>query len=691
MNKVSRHRLDPLLSPRSIAFVGASTRPDTPGNDMIRMIRRGGYKGTVFAVNPNAKDIDGVPCFPSLRDLPSPPDLAVLAVKNERLEEALNQAIEAGAKAAVIFASAQLEGDTSPNLSQRLAERARAAQMPICGPNCMGFYNDLDNVWICGFPSPRVPRPGSIALIAHSGSVFGSLAHNDPRLRFALAVSPGQELTLTIADYISYAVDRPEVNVVGLFMETARDPAGFRAALEKAASREVPVVALKVGRTDAAAKAALTHTGAIAGSDTAYQALFDRYGVLRVETIDELAATLMLMAEGRRAGPGGLVSIHDSGGERELIIDLAERAGVDFAKISDQTRQSVAARLEPGLEADNPLDAWGTGKDFVPQFAACFEDLMKDGNASIGLFAADIRDGYYLHKGFADAAMIVAPRTEKPIAVVTNYTQVRHDTIASTLSDAGVPVLDGTFNALVAVRGALAYRDFLARPKDIAAASTANVNTIKERIAGRGTLSEIESLAVLAAWNIPFVKHQPVASRNEAIAAARQIGFPVVLKTAAQNVAHKSDVGGVSLDIADDAALIAAYDDTAARLGAKAVVAQQMPAGVELSLGMVRDPQFGPVIVIGAGGILVELLDDRVSTLPPFGPATALRLLNRLKLRKLLEGMRSRPPVDLKRLAETLSRFSVMCDALKDVVVEIDINPLVCGADIAAVDALIVT
>ena len=691
MNKVSRHRLDPLLSPRSIAFVGASTRPDTPGNDMMRMIRRGGYKGTVFAVNPNAKDIDGVPCFPSLRDLPSPPDLAVLAVKNERLEEALNQAIEAGAKAAVIFASAQLEGDTSPNLSQRLAERARAAQMPICGPNCMGFYNDLDNVWICGFPSPRVPRPGSIALIAHSGSVFGSLAHNDPRLRFALAVSPGQELTLTIADYISYAVDRPEVNVVGLFMETARDPAGFRAALEKAASREVPVVALKVGRTDAAAKAALTHTGAIAGSDTAYQALFDRYGVLRVETIDELAATLMLMAEGRRAGPGGLVSIHDSGGERELIIDLAERAGVDFAKISDQTRQSVAARLEPGLEADNPLDAWGTGKDFVPQFAACFEDLMKDGNASIGLFAADIRDGYYLHKGFADAAMIVAPRTEKPIAVVTNYTQVRHDTIASTLSDAGVPVLDGTFNALVAVRGALAYRDFLARPKDIAAASTANVNTIKERIAGRGTLSEIESLAVLAAWNIPFVKHQPVASRNEAIAAARQIGFPVVLKTAAQNVAHKSDVGGVSLDIADDAALIAAYDDTAARLGAKAVVAQQMPAGVELSLGMVRDPQFGPVIVIGAGGILVELLDDRVSTLPPFGPATALRLLNRLKLRKLLEGMRSRPPIDLKRLAETLSRFSVMCDALKDVVVEIDINPLVCGADIAAVDALIVT
>jgi acyl-CoA synthetase (NDP forming) len=256
----------------------------------------------------------------------------------------------------------------------------------------MGFYNDLDGVWVCGFPSQRTRRAGGIALLAHSGSVFGALAHNDPRLRFAFAISPGQEMTVTIADYLDYVVERPEVRAVGLFLETARDPAGLRAALAKAAQRRVPVVALKVGRTEAAAAAALTHTGAVAGSDAAYAALFDRYGVLRVETLDEMAATLLLLQTGRLAAPGGVVAIHDSGGEREMTIDLAERAGVPFAAITAETRRSLAARLDPGLAAENPLDAWGTGENFVPLFAGCFTDLLADPNAALGLFCADFRD-----------------------------------------------------------------------------------------------------------------------------------------------------------------------------------------------------------------------------------------------------------------------------------------------------------
>jgi acyl-CoA synthetase (NDP forming) len=692
---VSRHSLDPLLSPGSIAFVGASARPNTPGHDMMRMIRVGGFKGVVHAVNPNRTEIEGFPCVPELRRLPSPPDLAVLSVKNERLEETMQEAIEVGARAAVIFASGQLGAETSPTLSERLAAMARNARMPVCGPNCMGFYNDLDNVWVCGFPSPRRPEPGAIALIAHSGSVFGALAHNDPRLRFALAISPGQELTAGIADYISYAVDRPQVQVIGLFIETARDPAGFRAALEKAAARRIPVVALKVGRTEAAAKAALTHTGAIAGSDAAYQALFDRYGVLRVETIDELAATLMLLSAGRRPGAGALVSIHDSGGERELIIDLAERADVRFAAISELTRQRLAAQLEPGLEAENPLDAWGTGKDFAAQFESCFSDLLADDAAAIGLFGVDIRDGYYLHQGFADAAIGAARRTEKPVAIVTNYTQVRHEALALTLSQAGVPVLDGTWNALMAVRGALAYRDFLARTDDaparLPAASQDERAQLRAGLVRSRTLGESDSLALLSAWGIPVVRHEAVSTEADTVAVANRIGYPLVLKTAAEAIAHKSDVGGVHLDIRDDAALRAAYRSLAAKLGPKVVVAKQARAGVELSLGMVHDPQFGPIVMIGAGGVLIELLADRVSALAPFGPATAHRLIDRLKLRKLLGGFRGQPPVDLDALAHAISRFSVLCAELGDLISEIDVNPLICGAQIAAVDALVVT
>jgi acetate---CoA ligase (ADP-forming) len=687
-------RLAPLLAPRSIAFVGASARPDTPGHDMMRMIRRGGYGGAVYAVNPNYREIEGYPCVAKLADLPSAPDLAVLSVRNDRLEETLAEAIAAGAKAAVIFASALLQGDHDPPLARRLADLANAAGLRLCGPNCMGFYNDLDRVWVCGFPSPRQPSAGGIAFIAHSGSVFGALAHNDPRLRFALAVSPGGEATATIADYIAYAVERPEVRVVGLFMETARDPKKFALALERAAERGVPVVALKVGRTEAAAAAALTHTGAMAGSDLAYQALFERYGVIRVETLDELAATLLLLSAERRVCRGGLVAIGDSGGERELMIDLADRVGVRFAAISGATKNKIAARLDPGLEASNPLDAWGTGAEFIPHFAQCFGDLLADPDAALGLFNADLRDGYYLHRGFADAALAAARESDKLVVVATHYTQVRHDALALELTLAGTPVLDGTVNALTAVRGALAYRDFREQPREalrLSPGGCARRESFRQRLRAspEGALDEAASLALLEAWDVPVIPHRIVESADEAYAAAAELGFPVVCKTAA-GALHKSDVGGVRLGLADEPSLGDAYRDMAARLGARMLIAPMARRGVELSLGMVRDPQFGPIVTIGAGGVLVELLDDRRPALAPFGPATARRMLDALKIRRLLDGYRGGDPVDLDRLAEIVASFSVLSAELADEIAEIDVNPLTVGRDILALDALVI-
>ena len=692
---IGGERLTPLLAPRSIAFVGASGRPNTPGHDMMRMIRRGGFGGIVHAVNRNNPGIEGYPCVATLADLPAPPDLAVLSVRNERLEGALAAAIAAGAKAAVIFASGVIAGDGDPPLTQRLARMARAAGVPVCGPNCMGFYNDLDGVWVCGFPSPRQPAPGSIAFIAHSGSVFGALAHNDPRLRFALAVSPGGEATATIADYIAYAVERPEVRVIGLFIEAARDPAGFARALERAAERAIPVVALKVGRTEAAAAGALTHTGALAGSDLAYSALFDRYGVIRVETLDELAATMLLLSTERRAARGGLVAIGNSGGERELMIDLADRAGVPFAEISPQTKAAIAARLDPGLEAANPLDAWGTGADFVAHFTHCLGDLLADPEAALGLFNADLRDGYYLHRGFANAALAAARASDKLVAVATNYTQVRHDALALELTRAGVPVLDGTTNALAAIAGAFAWRDFQTRPTDPPPSPPASRAADRQHIRARlraepGALDESASLSLLEAWGAPVIPHIAVATFDEARLAAAQLGYPVVCKTAEPSILHKSDVGGVKLGLADEQALRDAYADLSARLGPRTLIAPVARRGIELSLGMIRDPQFGAVVTVGAGGVLVELLDDRRAALAPFGPATARRLLDGLKVRRLLDGYRGGRPVDMGRLAEIIALFSVLAAELVDLVTEIDINPLVAGDDIFALDALIV-
>jgi acetate---CoA ligase (ADP-forming) len=688
------HRLTPLLAPRSIAFVGASARKDTPGNGMMLTVRRGGFAGTVWAVNPSYREIEGYPCMPRLADLPAAPDLVVLSVKNERLEEALGEAVAAGARAATIFASGYRAGDCDPPLSARLAAVARNAGMPVCGGNCMGFYNDLDRIWVCGFPSLREPRPGSIAFITHSGSAFGALAHNDPRLRFALAISPGQEFTTTVADYIDYAVERPEVKVAGLFIETARDPAALVRALDKAARRNVPVVALKVGRTAAAAAAALTHSGAIAGSDAAWEALFDRYGVIRVETLDELAASLLLFSTGRRAAPGALVSIHDSGGEREMLIDLAERAGVNFAPIAATTAARLAAHLDPGLAAENPLDAWGTGHDFAAQFKACFAALVEDENAALGMFCVDIRDRHHLSDGFAAAARAVAARSDKPIVVGTNYTQLRHDGIALALTEAGVPVLDGTQNALVAIRGALAHRDFRARPDD--PAPQPPNETAAERVRWRQALvdgvplGEGAALDLLAAWGVPVCGHRLVEDADSAADAAAALGFPVAVKTAAPGIHHKSEVDGVRLGLDDAASVRAAYRDLVARLGGKVTIGAMAPRGIELALGMVSDPQFGPVVMVGAGGVLIELLADRAAALAPFGSATARRLLDRLALRRMLDGYRGVPAVDLDILCATIARFSVLAAELGNSVGEIDVNPLICGRTVVAVDALVV-
>jgi len=689
------HPLAPLLAPRSIALVGASLRPNTPGHDMVRMLQRGGFRGPVHAINPNHDTIEGYPCVAKLADLPAPPDLAVFSVRNERLEETLGAAIKVGVRSAVIFASAFLAGDGTPPLASRLAAMARGAGMPICGGNCMGFYNDLDGVWVCGFPSPREPRPGAIAFIAHSGSVFGALAHNDPRLRFALTVSPGQELTTTAADYIDYALERPEVKVIGLFLETARDPVRFRAALEKAAERGVPVVVLKLGRTEAAATAALTHTGAMAGSDVAYEALFDRYGVVRVETLDELACTLLLFATGRRAGAGSLVSIHDSGGECAMFIDLAQRAGVGFAPLAAATKTAIAAQLEPGLEPNNPLDAWGTGTDFVAKFEECFRVLLADDNAALGIFVADIRDGYYVSDGFAAAATAVAATTAKPVAFLTNYTQLRHDAVAMRLTDAGVPVLDGTQNGLVAIRGALALRDFRQRPADrlpdVPPHQRAQRRQQAEQRVAAGPLDEVASLALLATYDVPVVPHHVVGSEAAAVAAAVRLGYPVALKTAQPGVLHKTEVRGVHLGLNDEVAVRRAWKDLHERLGPRCVVATMLPKGIEIALGMVRDRQFGPIVTVSAGGVLIELLADRRAALAPFGTATARRMLDGLALRRLLDGLRGGTAIEIDRLALVISHFSLLATDLADLVREIDVNPLVCGRDIAAADALILT
>lgn len=684
------HPLSPLLAPRSIALVGASARANTPGNDMLHTLRRSGFAGGAYAVNPKYPDVAGYACYPSIADCPEPVDLAVLAVSNEGLDGALAEAVDAGARAAVIFASGQEDPVAGQPLIDRLRGIARSARMPVCGVNCMGFYNDESRVWVCGFPSKREPRDGGITLISQSGSVFGAFAHNDPRFRFNLVVSPGQELVTTLADYVDYALESPKTRVIGLFIETIRDPEGFLKVLEKAQTRRVPMVALKVGRTPASQAMAISHTGALTGDDAAFDAICRRYGVIRVDDLDEMAATLLLL-NGRPLGTGGLATIHDSGGEREMLADLAGALNIPFARPAPATLRRIAERLEPGLEPGNPLDAWGTGNGFQAIFTDCLRALHLDDDTAISMLVSDVRDGYYVSEGFVAACEDVAWNSDKPVALVTNFSGVRHDGLANRMADAGIPLLDGTTQALRAVGHAMRHRGSLAREADEPPSVDA---TVVARWRGRldsGTrLDEAAALQLLGDFSIAVPRGAVAMSDADLIKAARTLTPPYVLKTAQPDVHHKTDLRGVVVDLQDITALSAAYREMSARLGPRVLVQEMAPKGVELVIGMKRDDQYGPIILIGAGGIMAELNRDIAYYPAPFGPRTAERLLADLKVAHLLAGYRAQAGGNLRRVAEVAARFSAMCAALARQIAEIDVNPLIVGpACEIAVDCLI--
>lgn len=687
-----RHPLARLLTPQSVALIGASPKPGTVGHGMIESIRGGGFAGAVYLVNPNYSEIDGTLCFPGLSALPEAVDLAVIGVANARVEAQLAEAIRRGAGAAAIFASCYLPDDSTPPLTQRIAAVAAAAGMPICGGNGMGFYNLDHRLRVCGFPPPDWIEPGPITLVTHSGSVFSALCHGDRRLRYNLAVSAGQELATTAGEYLDFALDQETTRVAGLFLETVRRPEAFLAALARAAERDIPVVVLKVGRTAESAALAVSHSGAIAGDHAAFRAAMERYDVIQVDTLDEFVNALLLFAQPRRVARGGLASLHDSGGEREFLVDLAVARGVPFARIGPETTRALAARLDYGLEPVNPLDAWGTGHDYEAIFGDCMAALMADPDTAIGGMFIDIRSGHTLSEGYARAMLRTAAGTDKPLVVATNLAMAGADDLALRLTRAGVPVLNGADPALAVIRAALDRRDARARPPMRPEAAPPGVRARWEpRLRAGLPLDEAESLALMAAYGLPVQPHRIAESAAAVAAAARDLGYPLALKTAMPGLLHKSDVGGVRLGLADVHSLGTAYEDLARRLGPRVLLMPMAGAGTELAFGAVADPQFGPIVMVGAGGVLIELLADRQFALPPFDAPAARRLLDRLALRPLLDGRRGRPPADLDALAAALARFSVMIADLAGLLQEVDVNPLLAGpAGCAALDALVV-
>lgn len=665
-----------MLGARSVAIVGASARPDTFGARMIIEAQRSSVE--MHLVNPRYDRIGDLPCASSLAELDGPVDLVLLGVPDGALVEQVKSASVAGARSAVVFGAAI-------GVRDEVAAVALEAGMALCGAGCMGFVNNAVGLRALGYLEPEVLRPGGVSLITHSGSAFSTLLRSRRGFGFRLAVSSGQELVTDTADYVDYAIDDPGTEVLALLLESPRAASRLRSALHRAYDRGIPTVVLPVGGSPTGQAMVAAHSGALAGSDAAWQAFCDGVGAVRVRDLAELTDTVELFSAGRRPGSAnGIATIHDSGAERAMLTDLAHELGIDFATLSPPSLAALGELLDDGLIATNPLDVWGTGADTRPLFRACLRIVAEDPDVAVTALAVDLVTEFDGDTAYPDAVLDVAATTGAPLAVLTSVPAAIDDEVAMRLRDNGVPVLEGFRSGLVAL-GHLASWPLAIDVVE----PMIDLDRQHRWLARLADWDPGLAFELLADYGVPVARSITAHGLDHALAAADEVGYPVAMKTVAAE--HKSDVGGVLLDLEDADAAKSAYADLANRLGCSVTVQQMVPAGVEVSVGMVRDATFGPLVVVAAGGTLVELLADRALACPPVSRGAALRMLEALRIRPLLDGWRGAPPTDVTALADLIVGFSRLATELGDSLEAVEANPIIVSASgVIAVDALVI-
>jgi acetyl-CoA synthetase len=683
-------RLQRLLHPHSIAFVGGSECAIA-----IERTRALGFEGRIWAVNPRRPQLGGVPTVASVADIDGSPDAAFVALPRALTPETVAALRAQGCGGAVIYAAGFAE---TGDLDRQRALLEAADGMPLLGPNCYGFINTTARVALWPDEHALSPVERGVALVTQSGNIGCNLTMMQRGLPIAALLTLGNQADVDIAAAVDAFAQDPRITAIGLHIEGLRDPQAFAAAAARAQAAGKPVVALKTGRSPQGARIALSHTASMAGEDRICEALFERYGVARVPTLSALVETLKLLHFGGPTTGRRLVSLSCSGGEAALVADLAPAHGLSFPPFDDAAAQRVGATLNDLVHIDNPLDyhtfIWNQREALENTFAAAMA-----GGFDTALLILDTPthpamkpDSWLVTaRAWATAQQRVGARA----VVVATLPEGMPPRLADELGAAGIAPLIGIEDALSALAAAAAIGDRYARPvaalpwptgptprampdDDLNAAATGRV------------LRESEAKALLARYGLVVPMTAECALADAPQVAAR-IGFPVVLKISDESIAHKSDVGGVALGLrsADE---VAAAAGRMAALGDRVLVEQMVGGAVaELIVGVVRDPQFGFALLIGAGGVLAELITDSVTLLLPATHEDIERAVKRLRVWTLIEGHRGRKgdPDSVLRAIEAIADFA---EAHRDDLLELDVNPLLVLPDRAvAVDALIKT
>lgn len=691
-----------IVKPRSVAVFGASDNKEKFGGRVMHYLTRHGFGGKVLPINPNRAEVLGLPAYKSIAEAPKPVDVAILAVPAASLLQSVRECAEAGVGCCVVMTTGFAEAGTDEGRAaqRELVATARNAGMRIVGPNCMGLIAPLASMALTSSLVLEIDkiRTGHVGLVSQSGALMVSIFNraHDAGIGFSLCVSLGNQSDLEICDFIEYLAADENTKAVCVYVEGFKDGARFLRAAAACRAAGKPLVLMKTGRTPAGERAAQSHTASLAGSYAVLQAACRRHGAILTDDPDAMVRLADLLVRWPTLRGDGIGVLSPSGGGAGIGVDRSVEAGLRLAVLSDRTRQRLLEVLIPP-QADNPIDLGGRRSGDVAGTAGKVMTPMAEDPDVAALLVVLTTVPFYEQttKELASAALA----SGKPVLVSVTPGSAA-DGPRRALRELNCPYFDSLDQALRVLKlmvdhAALQREDATTpgRPAGLALPAALPAN-----LPGAGRLTEPEAKRLLASYGIPVTRESVAATPDEAVASAKRIGFPVALKVVARDLVHKSDAGAVKLRLGDETAVRQAWAEATAAVakhlpGAaiEGCVVQEMVSGeAELIAGIRRDPIYGPVVLVGFGGILVEVLEDIELAMAPVSPAQALAMLKRLKLWKVLAGVRGRPALDVEAAAEAISRLSFLAVDLGERLVDLEVNPLMLrakGQGVTAADA----
>ena len=698
---VKRRSIDALLDPRSIAVLGASDRPGSIGEIVLGSLRRCGFVGEVWPVNPRYKEIHGYPCFAHISELPGRPDVVAICTRGDTAPAHLKDILAAGGRSAVIYDGGFSEsGEEGAARQREIAAFCRDNDIALCGPNCMGTINAHSGATTYKLPLlDRTRLCGDVGLISQSGSITIGLLGDTRRFGFSTVVSTGNEAVLRAADYVDALVEDENTRTIALFIESARDPARFRAALERAANADKPVVVLKVGRSARAESAVKSHTGGLAGESRVFSEMLRRVAAIEVADIDEMTEVLAALQVRKRPAGRRIAAVTGSGGQAELILDIADAHRIELPPLSAASRAEAEAVIGHLTGDGNPMDAWGNG-DVARNLPHAFSVLDRDPSYDVIVLCNENIDHAPIGRSEAVMKLFCASAlaSSKPHFALNMRPGLMHSGNLDLLREAGAGMLGGARQGLQAIDRVAWFEQ--ARRRRAIPVEPVERMTLPGAGTGR-TINEYDSKQILARYGLPVTDEKLVQSADEAAAFARSIGWPVVLKVASDAMPHKTEMGVVRLGIKSEAELRKAFaelSDAVARIGPKSMrgylVQPMVSTGVEVFIGLRRDPEWGMTLLFGVGGVLIELIRESAMRLLPVTADDIDGMLRETRAWPLLCGLRGAPPADIEALASAIAAVARFGLAAGDSLAELDLNPvkvLARGEGCRVLDALIVT